>query len=382
MGVDHQLLRVLGGQPGARPDEGHVGDVGGRVLDRDQPLQRHAVVAQHEAVLIGDIARPGRDLGLAVGVGMPAAAEPHGGARRPRLLLQRRSVECNRRTAADHRRPHHGDPGVHAVLDPVGIGQDREAAVAPTPSPRVLNDEAVGVVADDRKGVAAVFLGVRHVDHGRRIRCLHPPAFVHRPRGIDRVHLLDRRLHVDDRILVDPIVGSQRARCGILLPALLGLGEALAIRPQSLVADAVVVPALHGATAARAVVVLARPLVVQPGHLIEHPRADPGRPRAVAAVALPALPVQIVDARREAEAGAGAFLALVENHAVGAVFLQIHLDDRRVRILPLQRDEPGAKVLIAKIDPVGPSIELALVELERRHGTLQPARNPIATFLA
>jgi hypothetical protein len=32
--------------------------------------------------------------------------------------------------------------------------------------------------------------------------------------------------------------------------------------------------------------------------------------------------------------------------------------------------------LITKIDPVGPGIELALVELDGRHGTLQPARNP------
>jgi hypothetical protein len=190
------------------------------------------------------------------------------------------------------------------------------------------------------------------------------------------VDLLDRRLHVDDRILVDPIVGPERAQRGVLLPALLGLGEALAIGPQALVADAMMMPALHRTTAARAVVVLARPFVVQPRHMVEHPRADPGRPFAACAVALPALPMQIVDAGGETEARAGALLALVEDHAVLAVLHQILLDQGRGRMHRLERDEAGAKVLITKIDPVGPGIELALVELDGRHGTLQPARNP------
>src|SRR5262245_9607662 len=136
------------------------------------------------------------------------------------------------------------------------------------------------------------------------------------------------------------------------------------------------VPALHRTTAARTVVVLARPFVVQPRHVVEHARADPGRPFAARAVALPALPVQIVDACGEAEAGAGALLALVEDHAVLAVLRQILLDHGWVRVLRLERDESRAKILITKIDPIGPGIELALVELDGRHGALHPARDP------
>ena len=74
---------------------------------------------------------------------------------------------------------------------------------------------------------------------------------------------------------------------------------------------------------------------------------------------------------RQAEAGAGALLALVEDHAVLAIFGQILLDQGRVRVLRLERDEPRIEILVTEIDPVGPRVELPLVHFDGRHHGLQ-----------
>ena len=179
MGVDHELLPVLRGQPGARPDRAPRRR---RWRRRSRPRSA-AAAACRRCRARGCAHRPHRSTRArprACGRCRTAGRRPSRTrrARRRRLLLQRRAIERDRRAAGDHRRAHHGDPGVHAVLDPVGIGQDRKAAVAPARPPRVLDDEAVGVVADDREGVAAGFLGVRSCRSpaARRTSCTHQPS--------------------------------------------------------------------------------------------------------------------------------------------------------------------------------------------------------------
>ncbi|MDV7402291.1 hypothetical protein RZS08_63295, partial [Arthrospira platensis SPKY1] len=94
----------------------------------------------------------------------------------------------------------------------------------------------------------------------------------------------------------------------------LGLGArpGPALGPVDLLADPVLVEALECATAGRALVVLAVPLVVTPGQLVEHVRAHPHRlvlPRLVQL----AQPQQVVHHRRLPEAGAGPLAPLVQH---------------------------------------------------------------------
>src|SRR4029453_13967582 len=94
---------------------------------------------------------------------------------------------------------------------------------------------------------------------------------------VDRVHLVDGRLQGCDPVGLDAVVGAERRLRRALLPSLARrpwlLGRA--VRPALDRADAVLVEALHGAAAARALVVLALPLVVEAGGLNNQARAYP-----------------------------------------------------------------------------------------------------------
>src|SRR5210317_2429280 len=78
-------------------------------------------------------------------------------------ILERQTGRRNAGTAAGHdvavkhangcAEP--GHPGVHPVVQPVGIGYSRKSAFAPGRAPGVLNPEAVFVIGNDRERVAA-----------------------------------------------------------------------------------------------------------------------------------------------------------------------------------------------------------------------------------
>ena len=62
------------------------------------------------------------------------------------------------------------DPAVHRVAQPVVVRQHGEAARAPLLAPRVLDDEPVARVADDRERVALVGVAARRLDDGQSRR--------------------------------------------------------------------------------------------------------------------------------------------------------------------------------------------------------------------
>ena len=118
------------------------------------------------------------------------------------------------------------------------------------------------------------------------------------------------------------------------------------VLPEMLGAHAVLVPPFHRTAGARTVVVLARPVVVALGHLVKHPWTDADIVRHD-----PAPAEKVVRHGRQPEAGAGAFLSLIENRDFEpAIFLQIdsggHLHQR------------GHVHPIAKVDRVGEGIQL------------------------
>ena len=189
----------------------------------------------------------------------------------------------------------------------------------------------------------------------RRLALRQAPAVVDVGRDVDGARVGDRRLHVDHRRAIDPVVDAQRARDGIAVPVVVG-GDELrrVVAPLVLVADAVLVPALQRAAARRAVVVLAGPLVVEAREVVEHPRADAlGRRPGRAALR----PQQEVDDRGEAEAGARAVLALVENQAGPDVgrgqAREVAVGGKAVR----QRAHRGAVRQVAQVEPVRSRVE-------------------------
>ena len=160
------------------------------------------------------------------------------------------------------------------------------------------------------------------------------PALVDHRGGKERAGFGNRGVHRHEVAVVDAEVRAERPAHGVRR---LLLGQRRAglhaghVREHGLAADAVLVPALHGAAGARPAVVFARPLVVALGHLVEHARADGLRVGDDGAAA-----EQVVRHGGEAEAGAGALGALVEDrHLPPPVLIERdahgHLDERRPR---------------------------------------------------
>ena len=186
------------------------------------------------------------------------------------------------------------------------------------------------------------------------------PAPVHVRRHVHRPDLVHRRLEVGDRILHDPVVGAERPLRGVSGPRGVRREEPdvavlVAVGPQHVGAHAVVEPALHGAAAARPVVVLPGPLVVLPRQVIDHPRAHGRRRRRLRAHGL--AEQEVVDDRRQAEAGAGALLALVEDQPRLRVPRQVGLDPVRRRKLRWERDERRLVDAIPEVRSIGPGVE-------------------------
>jgi len=196
---------------------------------------------------------------------------------------------------------------------------------SPSWSPRVLDDEAVRGVPDDREGVQPG--GTPNpLDHAKSIpwpaETRRQPAAMYPGRGQHRVALHDRGLDVTHVTIDDSVVGSNRAPRGLAgaLGPKLPIRDALAatrpqVRPARGRGHPVLVPALHRTAEARAFVVLALPLVISPAHLVQHPRTD--------AVATPHPPgprrsrnhptEADIDDRGECESNAGALGPLIED---------------------------------------------------------------------
>ncbi|MCY1297120.1 hypothetical protein D9M70_465480 [compost metagenome] len=203
------------------------------------------------------------------------------------------------------RHPHVPDVGLEICVAPQrhsGMVPLVATIAAPVGPPGVLHQETVTGVADNGEGVpAADIQGIRlPVDHAAPRRA---PAVVGPGRGEEHTDIAQRRLHVIDP-REDPEIGTQGNIQSLLLD-LRGQRDLAPQWPAALQADPMLVPALHGATGAAEVVVLTGPLVVAAGHGEKHRRADLAGQSAPAA--------QVVDGRRQAEAGAGAFLTLVED---------------------------------------------------------------------
>src|SRR6185295_17067331 len=114
-------------------------------------------------------------------------------------------------------------PRVGSSLYPVLVGQDGEPFGAPLRAPRVLHDEPVAVVADERETVPPRVLGaLGRLDAGDAAALRErprEPAVVHVARAVDGTRLADGCLHVDDRALVDPVVDADRAVRRVGVPA-------------------------------------------------------------------------------------------------------------------------------------------------------------------
>jgi hypothetical protein len=117
------------------------------------------------------------------------------------------------------------------------------------------------------------------------------------------------------------------------------------------------VPRLQRATAARAVVIFAGPLVVESRQVIQHARTDRSLTRAPVAAVERNAPVQIVHHACEAESGARAFLALIEHQSGFAVARQQPADVIVVRPLLRQGDHVRGVLAIAQVETVGAGVE-------------------------
>jgi hypothetical protein len=208
----------------------------------------------------------------------------------------------------------------------------------------VVGDDGEGVAAEDRMGRA---VGAVAADQAAAADPL--PAGMHAGGGVEDPHLCQGGVQGDDVAVVHPQVGAERALLRRQGPLAVEDAAGLAGRvgPVGLAADAVLVPAFHGAAGAGAGIVGARPFVVAARHLVEHARADLRRVGHH-----PAGAQQVMRHGGQAEAGAGPLAALVQHrHAGLQVFVEVapqrHLDQRRLV-------EP-----VAEIDGVGPRIELA-----------------------
>jgi hypothetical protein len=173
-----------------------------------------------------------------------------------------------------------GHPRVVAVGHPFVVGQQGEPVRAPLGPPRVVHPEAVGVVADDDEGVAAL-LGVvgpsfdprRGVGEEQAV-----PPDVDAGRGEQRVALGERPAHPVDVGVHDPAVADERPVAGVEEPGegeravLLAVFVVGVVRPQIVEGDAGASPPAQGAAHRRAFVEVL--VVVELGALVEHAPAD------------------------------------------------------------------------------------------------------------
>jgi hypothetical protein len=199
------------------------------------------------------------------------------------------------------------DPDVGGVGEPVVVADERVAATAPAAPPRVLDPEAVAVVADDRERVATGDRRLRSVlDHAVAADLF--PAVVHGRGDVEDPNLADRRMHRDQILVIHAQVGAERTARRVAIPFAIGNPPLDVGGPAAQCARAVLLPPFHRAAGTRAFVVLAGPFVVAARHVVEHPRAH------FAAVGhhLPRAK-QIVNDGGETESRARAFASLVED---------------------------------------------------------------------
>ena len=185
---------------------------------------------------------------------------------------------------------------------------------------------------------------------------------MHGGSDIDCADFHDGGLQVDHRHLVDAVIDSQRAPCGVAGPALAWPHERWfaagveRIGPMFFAAHAMLMPALQRTATARAVIVLARPFVVMLGQFVEHAGADRCH-RFFGLVLEVAAPEQIVGHTSQAESGASALVALVQHqagfHIAGQELFQF-LVSGEARGQRAQRCTIGE---ITEIEPVGPGIK-------------------------
>ena len=236
-----------------------------------------------------------------------------------------------------HRNAEGADPCVGAMFDPILVRQHAEAARAPELTPRVLDDEADGVIADERKGVSAPGLGIlgRSDDRQRIVRSRHPPlsrsneaipSVVDICGYVDRADVVERRLQIDDGAFVHAVVDAERTCGRVALPIRLWRLKHRRVGPHRLRAHAMLVPALERAATARSFVVDAWPFVVSPRKLVDHSRAD-GDELLFGLGLDVADPPQIVGDASQTEAGAGALVTLIAHQAGLDVATQILRND-------------------------------------------------------
>ncbi len=274
-----------------------------------------------------------------------------------RLSCQRRMADRRRlRALQPHRHGEPRDPDIGAAFEPFVVADVAVALVAPAAAPGILDPEAAVVVSDDGEGVVTEFLLLPPGDAAVRGRL--DPAFVYAAGGIQHAHFGERGVHRDQVLVVDTKIRAERtsrgiagARVGIRLERPFPAGR---VGPGLLGADAVVMPALHRAAATRSGIALAAPFVVAPCHVVEHARADA---RAIGAG--DARAQQGMRDGRQAEGGAGALVALVEDrHAEAGVVRQRprgrHVDQRRL------------EHAVAEVGGIGAGVEQALVAGECR----------------
>eukprot|EP01136_Pigoraptor_vietnamica_P028632 Opistho-1_new@86316 len=316
--IDHEPLLLAALGLGAEPlvgQAGHLVQQAAVGLVLGQVAADAAVVAEHHAVAVGLVLAP-----PVAGVG---AAAGDGGRAADGVVAH----------AAHHHARHadgHGPRG-HRVRKPVAVAQHRKAAEPELGAPGVLHDEAAAVEAHQRERMAVALGGPAvpgnerqgGVVLGRLAPARHVvPAAVREGRDVDRAHLLDRGLQVGDGAQVDTQVDTQRRLRRALRIAVARLRAVLLGVPVALEAHAVVEPALQRAAAAGAVVVFAGVFVVAAREVVEHRGAHAlqlGRDAGLA-------PAQVVHHAGQAEAGAGALLALVEDEPGLAVARQVALD--------------------------------------------------------
>ena len=182
-------------------------------------------------------------------------------------------------------------PRVVPRLEPVVVGQGREALGPPLGPPRVLHEEADVVVADEAERVSADRL--RRAGPGDDVHplllALHRPRHQHRvaPAVVDRGgdddggELVDGGLEVVEAQRVDPVESAQRTLPGQrrqrAVVVDVRLGAHLEARPVLVGQQTVVVPAHQGAAQRGADVRVALVVVIPPGQGVEHVGADVGR---------------------------------------------------------------------------------------------------------
>src|SRR5690606_13340808 len=293
-----------------------------------------------------------------------------------RLPADRRVAHRRRLRALQvHRHRQARDPDIGAALEPFVVADAGEALAAPRIAPGVLQPEAVAVVGDDGEGVVThrglLLPGDRAA--GGRV----DPAVMHGARRIQHADLGEGGVHGHQVLVVDAEIGAQRvaqrragARLGVAVAFAVGVaGVDRRAGPGRLRTHAVPVPALHRTAAAGARIAFALPFVVAARHVVEHARADA---RGVGAGAARAQ--QGVGDGGQAERGAGAFVALVEDgHVEGEIALQRHVgghvDQGRLEHAVAEVRGVGARVEQARTVFAGACRRAARARLLRRgHG--------------